>query len=280
MRARWTISTARSLRGLDALVLAQPRLLQPAELVALDGWIRQWRPGGDLRRSAAGCGRAPLPLGDPRRAPLTSLLDPLLLHWGLRLEPVARGSRRNRPPHAQRDRPCADDGGRVALRAGGKDGRAPLRMAGLWRCVPSARGKVRLVADADLLDERLWLADPRWADRPEAYASDIVPLLTSLGDRSSRYAVPRHTPRRREADDAALISGSALGSTRRALLGRAGRTRVWPVFCGQTPGQRQLCGGQAGRRRGRLPEERHKNKLKRVFSHVFPKFPLFSQIDP
>lgn len=80
-----------SLRGISALVIAQPRLLQPAELVALDDWLRR---GGRAVIFADPLLLWPsaLPLGDPRRPPLTSLLDPLMAHWGLRLEPVLPGA--------------------------------------------------------------------------------------------------------------------------------------------------------------------------------------------
>lgn len=197
---------AATLRGLDALVLAQPRLLQPTELVALDGWIRQ---GGRAVIFADPLLMWPsaLPLGDPRRAPLTSLLDPLLLHWGLRLEPVARGG-------DGIDRRVLA-GGHVLIMAGASrfapQGRTPCTFAerGLMALCPIGKGKVRLVADADLLDDRLWLADPRWADRPEAYAADIVPLLESWV--SDPLAVPGTPPVRRVPNDAALISAFRWG---------------------------------------------------------------------
>lgn len=195
-----------SLRGLDTLILAQPRLLQPAELVALDDWIRR---GGRAVIFADPLLVWPsdLPLGDPRRAPLTSLLDPLLLHWGLRLEPVAQGR---------------DGVDRRMLSSG-----HVLMMAGASRFVPAGetscmfaedglmalcrigKGRVRLIADADLLDERLWLADPLWADREQAYASDIAPLLAAWS--ADPLVMPREAAPRRVKDDAALISGLRWG---------------------------------------------------------------------
>lgn len=77
--------TAEGLKKQDLLILAQPGLLQPRELVDLDAWIRA---GGralifadpDLRWPSA------LAMGDPRRAPPVTLLDPLFTHWGLKLE--------------------------------------------------------------------------------------------------------------------------------------------------------------------------------------------------
>lgn len=68
-----------------ALLLAQPRGLAPAELIALDKWVRA---GGRVLvladpkldwPSAHG-------IGDPRAPPRVTLLDPLLTHWGLRID--------------------------------------------------------------------------------------------------------------------------------------------------------------------------------------------------
>lgn len=195
-----------SLRGLDTLILAQPRLLQPAELVALDGWIRR---GGRAVIFADPLLAWPsvLPLGDRRRAPLTSLLDPLLLHWGLRLEPVTHG-------RDGVDRRMLSSG-HVLMMAGAShfvpEGKTSCTLAddGLMALCPIGKGRVRLVADADLLDERLWLANPRWADRQEAYASDVVPLLKSWA--ADPFAMPQEAPPRRVRDDATLISGLRWG---------------------------------------------------------------------
>lgn len=73
------------LAGLRYLVIAQPRPLAPQENVALDAWVRG---GGRLLLFAD-----PLlteasihGLGDKRRPQDTVLLDPILNHWGLRLE--------------------------------------------------------------------------------------------------------------------------------------------------------------------------------------------------
>lgn len=195
-----------SLRRLDTLILAQPRLLQPAELVALDDWIRR---GGKAVIFADPLLEWPsdLPLGDPRRAPLTSLLDPLLLHWGLRLEPVAHG-------HDGIDRRMLSTGHMLMMADASRfvpEGKTACTFAdgGFMALCSIGKGRVRLVADADLLDERLWLADPQWADRPEAYASDIVPLLTVWA--IDPFAMPREATPRRVKDDATLISGLRWG---------------------------------------------------------------------
>lgn len=143
---------AAALKGNLILILAQPRALAGEELVALDLWMR-------------GGGRAliftdpellwpsDLPLGDPRRAPPIGLLDPLLAHWGLVLES-----------------PAMTDAGPVRTAKLG-DAEVAVAWAGRWKLAkPGCRvraeglvadcrigkGRALLVADADLLDERLW----------------------------------------------------------------------------------------------------------------------------
>lgn len=81
----------------DALLMAQPRVLSPAENVALDRWVRE---GGRLLLFADPLFSAEslYPLGDLRRPQGVVLLSPLLRHWGLDLrfaddQPQARGVR-------------------------------------------------------------------------------------------------------------------------------------------------------------------------------------------
>lgn len=158
--------------GHDVVVLAQPRRLAPQELVAFDRWVR--RGGRALifadpelvwsSRYAA---------GDVRRAPPVTLLDPLFKHWG-----VALGD--------------SDFGERVA-KAG------PLTIvtasAGAWTgpktCVAPdplvldcriGKGRVILVGDADMLDERLWQRAK--ADNPAWIAAQLRALQG--GENASR----------------------------------------------------------------------------------------------
>lgn len=165
-----------ALAKLDSIILAQPRLLRPEELVALDSWLEG---GGKAVIFADPLLMWPtgLSMGDPRRPPVTSLLDPLLAHWGLRLEPADSDhliERRMLPTGhvlivagASRFTLTQEGGGRLCALAG--DGLMALCRIGA--------GKVRLIADADVIDDRLWLADKRWPDRTAAHASDIIPLL-------------------------------------------------------------------------------------------------------
>lgn len=216
---------AESLAAAGALLVAQPRLLQPRELVELDRWVRE---GGRAVILADPLLVWPFDLspGDPRRPPLTSLLDPLLAHWGMRLEPAAHDDTE------PRRRMLA--GGHVLLLAGAsrftlteKGQACALVEQGLMALCRIGKGRVRLVADADLLDERLWLADPRWAGRREAWSADIPSLLDGwLADPLSDGAA---IAPRRIVDEAALVRGlrgALLALLVWAGLGWAGQSRI------------------------------------------------------
>lgn len=205
--------TPLSLADVDVLLIAQPRLMQPAELFALDTWIR----GGGRAVILADPllhWHSDLPLGDPRRPPMTSLLDPLLSHWGLRLEPAGTEG----PMVTRR----MMETGHVLLLSGMSRFTAVARPwpegvgcrfteQGLMALCRIGGGQVRLIADADLLDERLWLVDARWPNRAEAWAADI-PLLMDHWLREPLSDAAPAAPRR-VWDEAALP-----GAMRGALL--------------------------------------------------------------
>lgn len=185
------------------LLLAQPRLLAPVELVAIDAWVRAGGRAVILADPLLGWPIA-LPAGDRRRPPITSLLDPLLTHWGLRLEPVdgdgAGQSRRFLATGALL--PLAD-----ASRFSKIDGTCGLIESGLMALCRIGRGQVRLVADADLLDDRLWLSDP---DRPGSRAAltgDTIELLAAWLDAPVDSAARPVSHVIWVRDDAALLSG-------------------------------------------------------------------------
>lgn len=115
------------------LLLAQPRALGPAELVALDKWVRV---GGrvlvlaDPKLDWASAHA----VGDPLAPPRMTLLDPLLSHWGLRLD--LREGGRETAGRFVRER------GRCAVSADGLVARCGL-----------GEGRAVIVADADFLHD-------------------------------------------------------------------------------------------------------------------------------
>lgn len=135
------------------LLLAQPRALAPAELVALDAWARA---GGRalILTDPLLVWETGLPLGDPRAPPPTGLLGPLLTHWGLTLD--AR-------PDAALVVEAMPDGSQLATAAPGRlgagDRRCRVEADGLIARCRIGSGEATVVADADLLDDRLWAGE-------------------------------------------------------------------------------------------------------------------------
>jgi hypothetical protein len=139
----------KALKGLDILLLAQPRLLQGEELVALDDWVRS---GGHVLIFADPdlVWPSSLEMGDNRRAPVISLLDPLYRHWGLALDGPTGGESPARAEIADKQ---------VAVVAAGQwrsGAQCRVESQGLVADCALGRGRAILVADADLLDARLW----------------------------------------------------------------------------------------------------------------------------
>lgn len=139
------------------LMLAHPAALSPAELVALDGWIRQ---GGNALILADGLlvWEPPFAIGDPRNPPVTSLLTPMLDHWGLEL---ALSSLQEKSIT-----PIWDDGKPLLLPASGyfverreADGvSCSIAHGGVRVDCAVGKGKAILLSDADMLQENYWLA--------------------------------------------------------------------------------------------------------------------------
>lgn len=139
------------------LFLAQPQRLAPAELAALDGWIRA---GGRalILTDPMLAWPSELPPGDIRRPPRVGLLAPLLGHWRLALEPPAKSSEVAARWNGRRillDSPGHLRSGSPACIVGEEGWTALCRLG---------RGTARLVADADLMRDSLWTS--RAADNP------------------------------------------------------------------------------------------------------------------
>lgn len=124
------------------LVMAQPRAQTAENLVALDQWVRG---GGRLLLFADPLLEWPSerPLGDPTRPPPMFADTGLLGHWGLRLDaPDRRG-------------PMAGKLGEqdvLAVSPGSLSGTCAISGGGLVARCSIGKGKVTIIADADLLD--------------------------------------------------------------------------------------------------------------------------------
>lgn len=146
----------------DAILLAHPATLQPQELVALDTWVRSGGRAVILADGLSSWADAHDP-GDPRAPPVTSLLGPLLTHWGVELD----------APEllAEQAAIASDSGRRLGFFSPGRFrlSRTGCRLAmdGVVAECRVGGGSALLVADADLLMEGLW-AGPQGA----AYAVD------------------------------------------------------------------------------------------------------------
>jgi len=133
------------------LLLAHPRALAPRELVAIDAFVRGGGRAVVLADALSGW-PARHPLGDPRNPPVTSLLTPLLDHWGVALAPAPGAEGAALPADVQ--------GARLRLFSAGRFERLPPQcqtFAGrrVARC-RIGEGEAWLVGDADLLFAPLW----------------------------------------------------------------------------------------------------------------------------
>lgn len=162
----------------DALLLAHPGALSPEALVAIDNWVRS---GGRAVVLADALLEAepPHPLGDPRNPPVSTMLDPLLTHWGVGIAPARPGLR------------VAQEGGQRLLYASGGDvtvrsSRCRRSAGGIVARCRIGRGQAVILGDADMLDPAHWSmgADPV---RPVAWHSANISWLASqLHPRSTR----------------------------------------------------------------------------------------------
>ncbi len=140
-----------ALSAAPLLVLAQPMALRPEELVAIDDWVR----GGGralIFADPALIWPTELAASDPRRAPPSSLLGPLLTHWQLQLGgPAGRDDGAVAARVDQRLVMLAAPGYWAAL-----GGNCAARDRALIATCQIGKGRAILVADADMLDSRLW----------------------------------------------------------------------------------------------------------------------------
>lgn len=174
LRTRFTVQPlddprALAKSGARGLLLAQPRALTPDQLVAIDTWVRA---GGTALVLADPLLRWPsdLPPGDRRRAPSVSLIDPLLRHWGVVPDALVEAETR----HFLKGGSLVTLSGAQSFKTGGAC--AAEQGGAIMRC-RVGQGRVVLVGDADLIDDRLWLADPARPLDPRAWAADTPGLV-------------------------------------------------------------------------------------------------------
>jgi len=150
--------------GARRLLLAQPRALTPAQLVAIDQWVRD---GGTALVLADPLLRWPsdLPLGDRRRAPAASLLQPLLGHWGFRSSAIK----------SEEIRHFAPDGMLITL--SGMRAYPTAEQDGIVQRKQMGQGAALVMGDADPIDDRLWLANPAHPLDPRYWVADTPALL-------------------------------------------------------------------------------------------------------
>ena len=192
MVTRTEAITQEQLRRADVLFLAHPRALPPEQLVLIDTWVRG---GGSVLIAADGLWSSPPPfaLGDPRNPPITSLLTPLLTHWGLRLDAPAG--------LVERAVATRHDGQHLNLLSPGT--LAPITDDAALACDLTSShfiahctigaGRAVIIADAD------WLALAQWAPisaaRPAGAvaswrAGNMVWLMDRLDDLTAHPAHP------------------------------------------------------------------------------------------
>ena len=157
----------------DALLLAQPRPLPGQDLMLVDQWVRS---GGRAVVLADPMLRWPsaLPIGDRRRAPAISLLSPLLARWGVRLLPPSGPDEQRR---FLRDGTLLTSLAASGFATAGSACRIEQDALVAWCRV--GEGAVTLLADADLIDDRLWLADPAAPADPRQWTADTPAFLNA-----------------------------------------------------------------------------------------------------
>jgi hypothetical protein len=140
------------LGGLGYLMLAQPRMLSPAENVALDDWVRR---GGRLLLFADPLltGESLFPVGDKRRPQDVALLSPILGHWGLELRFDENQASGERLVEVESFTLPVNAAGRFALFPSDEPGTScSPRAGGLIAECTIGNGRAVIVADAALFD--------------------------------------------------------------------------------------------------------------------------------
>jgi hypothetical protein len=143
------------LSRLRVLLLAQLRALSPAELVALDKWVRA---GGRalILADPALAWESNFAVGDRRRPLFTSLLSPLFGHWGLNLVLNIDAKSRDEIISIQKMTIKTQTTGAWDLGQKSIGVRCALSAENILADCHIGLGRAILVADADLLNDGNW----------------------------------------------------------------------------------------------------------------------------
>ncbi len=164
----------------SALFLAHPGPLAPEALVAIDAWVR----GGGRAVVLADAlleAEPPFPLGDSRNPPVTTMLDPLLAHWGVVIGPAREGAGIVSDAN---QRLIVSSAGLVSTRSS-----ACRQVVGgvIARC-RIGRGQVVIIGDADMLDPANWSGWTRPMRPVGWHSANISWLAAQLDPKSASRA--------------------------------------------------------------------------------------------
>ena len=174
-------------RDRERLLAIQPAYLPPDELVALDEWIR--RGGRALIFSDPDLvWPTRFTAGDRRQPSVSSFLDPLFAHWGLRLDGQRKSPRLVKGRVANIPVTFVNPGNWKS-----KDDHCTLSDDRHVATCEIGKGLAILVADADLLDPRLWGQDA--PDNRQALHALLARLENSAATESRQNGLTSGTDR-------------------------------------------------------------------------------------
>ena len=189
-----TLSNVAGVASDETLLLIQPAALPPADLVAIDAHVRG---GGHALILADGLYSAALEhraSGDATDAPVTSLLTPLLSHWGLELDAPDGLVERGTVVHIDGEKLHLFSPGRFRLT--GSEGACRLFADGYIADCRIGAGRALLVSDADMVDAALWRAGAGALAERSGNARWLAARLAALGGARAADALARPIWRR------------------------------------------------------------------------------------
>ncbi|MEP0317335.1 MAG: DUF4350 domain-containing protein [Parasphingorhabdus sp.] len=184
-QARYKMEAVDSLEALpgsetDLIILAQPKAMDPADIAALDTWIRE---GGRaiILTDPMLVWPTELPLGDSRRPLATGLLSPLLDHWGLEL--LAPDETGSEVVELELDNLVIVTAGigtfDLVDPANETNGQCTLSVGRVLAQCEIGDGQAILIADADFLNSGFWSDDKGWNAGQLSNAMKLADRLVS-----------------------------------------------------------------------------------------------------